>query len=124
MRLALLISGSGTTAEAVIKACRQKRLTEIRPVVVISSRPDTPGIQKAEKLAVKTVVVRRKDFLNQEEFGKALLTIFEEYDSGDLIRVVPIKIPYFGQPVTVSDLKQNPQPLEAKKLAIKLFPKG
>ena len=60
MRLAILISGSGSTAEAVIKACRSGRLKNVEPGIVISSNPNASGIAKAKKLHIKTQVVDPK----------------------------------------------------------------
>lgn len=77
LRIGLLISGSGTTAEAVIKACQQERLPKIKPVVVISSRPDTTGVQKAQRLGIKTLIVQPGDFPTSEAFGERLLTILK-----------------------------------------------
>lgn len=56
VRVALLISGGGTTAEAVISACQRGFLKGIDPVVVISSRADAPGIMRAKKLRIPTLV--------------------------------------------------------------------
>ena len=78
LRMGLLISGSGTTAEAVIKACQQERLPKVKPVAVISSRPDAPGIEKAKRLKIKTFVVQRKNFPMAEAFGDELLKILRE----------------------------------------------
>ncbi|MBI2029137.1 phosphoribosylamine--glycine ligase [Candidatus Gottesmanbacteria bacterium] len=65
LRLAILISGSGTTMEAIIKACKFGKLKEkIDPVVVISSNSAALGIEKAKKLGIKVEVVKnRKNLL-------------------------------------------------------------
>lgn len=73
MRTALLISGGGTTAEAVIKASLSGRLKKITPVVVVASRTDASGIQKASKLGIETVVISPTDFPSTKLFGEALL---------------------------------------------------
>ena len=78
-RLGILISGGGTTAEAVIRACRAGRLN-LKPAVVISSREDAGGIEKAENLGVKVEVVRRADYGTREQFGKRFLSVFGKYE--------------------------------------------
>lgn len=78
-RIALLISGGGTTAEAVIRACQSGELKRVKPVLVISSKPDAPGIQKAEALGVETYTVQRKDFPSSEAFGEQLLRTLKSY---------------------------------------------
>lgn len=74
MRLAILISGGGTTAEAIIKACQRREILGIKPVIVISSKKEAPGIQKAKNLGIKTVVVSPKN----KNFGKKLLNILKK----------------------------------------------
>ena len=49
VRVAMFISGGGSTAEAVIRGCQDKEIVGIVPVAVISSRPDALGLQKAQK---------------------------------------------------------------------------
>lgn len=78
MRTALLISGEGTTAEVVIRACQEGELGNIRPVVVISSRPEAPGLARAEALGVSTDIVQRQG-RSPEAFGDELLTILRQY---------------------------------------------
>ena len=204
LRIGLLISGGGTTAEAVIEACQRKKLIGVNPIAVISSRPDASGIQKAESLGIRSFVVQPKNFPTAEAFGERLLKILrdlgvdlvsqngwlpltptnvvreyqgrvinqhpgpldpgragfggkgmygarvscarlayewaigeinpwtestihwvnEEYDQGDLIRCVSMEVPSFGHPVTISELKQNPQRLinTTKDVQAKLLP--
>lgn len=78
MRTALLISGEGTTAEVVIRACQGGELGHIRPVVVISSRPEAPGLARAKALGVSTGIVQRQG-RSPEAFGDELLTILRQY---------------------------------------------
>lgn len=78
MKTALLISGGGTTAEAIIKAHQDKRLKTIEPIVVIASRPDAGGIQKAKKLSIETVVVNPADYSSQQRFGEVLLKTLQD----------------------------------------------
>ena len=56
IRFAMLISGSGTTAEAVLKAWRNGEIDSMLPVAVIASRSDALGIEKARALGVPTFV--------------------------------------------------------------------
>ena len=58
LRLALLISGGGTTATAIYNACKSGRL-EVDPVLVIASSGDLEGIERIIKagMASRDVVV-------------------------------------------------------------------
>ncbi|MBI2051928.1 hypothetical protein HYT33_04170 [Candidatus Roizmanbacteria bacterium] len=80
IRAAIFISGSGTTAEAVIRACQEGMIERIQPIAVVSSRPDAKGLVKAEKLGVPTHVVQRKHYETPEDFGDALLKLLKNLD--------------------------------------------
>lgn len=76
LRLALLISGSGTTMEAIIKACKDKRLRGVEPVLVIASNVEAGGIERAKKLGIKKediVVIDPKDYNDSTVFGEQIL---------------------------------------------------
>jgi phosphoribosylglycinamide formyltransferase-1 len=80
MNLALLISGGGTTAEAVINACQSGQLAGIHPRIVITSTKKAGGIQKAEKRGIPTTVVNPRSFDTPDTFGDALLSILKKND--------------------------------------------
>lgn len=76
VRTALLISGSGTTADAVMQAVETGALKGITIAGVISSRPDAPGIEKAKARQVPAYVVERQAYgKDRAAFGAALLTL-------------------------------------------------
>lgn len=78
LRTAFLISGGGTTAEAVINKCQNRGLEGIEPILVISSDPQAEGLTKAQKLGIKTEVVQPKQFLTAENFGDQLLNLLHQ----------------------------------------------
>src|SRR3989344_8169494 len=61
MRIALLTSGRGSTATAIIDACKSGKLIGVTPACVISSKNISP-----------------KQFATSEEFGEAILKICKE----------------------------------------------
>lgn len=63
LRLALCISGGGTTALEIIRACKSGRLKGIVPACVIASRLDAPGINKALAETIPTMVIDRVDHI-------------------------------------------------------------
>lgn len=115
-RTAFFISGEGTTVEAAIRACQNGEIPYIRPIVVISSRADAPGVRRAEALNIPTEVVERKG-VSRERFGEVLLAtlrkhkvdlvsqngwlpltpenVIDEY-SGRIINQHPGRLPAFG----------------------------
>ncbi len=77
IKLALLISGGGTTMEAIIKACQDGRLKDVEPSLVISSTENAGGIQKAKDLGIKDeniLVINPKSFFSRSEFGEKLIS--------------------------------------------------
>jgi len=70
--LAILISGNGSTMEAIIKAKQNNRLN-LDIACIISSNPDADGIQKAKKLGIpeKDILIIPRQPI--ETFGQRLL---------------------------------------------------
>ena len=76
MRIALLISGEGTTAATIITACKSGQLKNVEPVLVIASREGIDGIKRAIDAGMKpkdVVVVNPKTFSALDDFGQAIL---------------------------------------------------
>jgi len=76
MRIALLISGGGTTMEAIIKACKNDLLKNVIPSLVISSKSNSKGIEKALNLGIPkedVIVLNPKSFFSSEEFGEEII---------------------------------------------------
>jgi len=71
LNYASFISGSGTTMEAMAKV--------FKPSLVIASKVDIEGIQKAKKLKIPVVVINSKDFETSELFGKEILKNLKKY---------------------------------------------
>lgn len=81
-RFALLVSGSGTTAEAIVKECRAgERLSHIAPVCVIASKTGSGAIEKMKQLGIPEkdiLVIDPKQFSKEEDFGNAILRALRE----------------------------------------------
>jgi len=72
-RVAMLISGGGTTLRNFIEKI-ERGLLDVSIVLVVSSSPTAGGLAHAAKAGVPSVVVERKLFPSDEEFSQ---TIFE-----------------------------------------------
>ena len=83
-RLALLVSGGGTTAEAIVKECRADgRLSHITHACVIASKSGIGAIKKMKNAGISgadIVVIEPKQFTSAEEFGSAILKELEKRD--------------------------------------------
>jgi folate-dependent phosphoribosylglycinamide formyltransferase PurN len=76
MRVAFLISGAGSTMEAIVHATKGSRLADVTPALVIASHPEITGIERAKKVGIpenNIKVIVRKDFETQEAFGEAII---------------------------------------------------
>lgn len=85
LRLAMLISGGGTTMHAIGTACQEGGPLDglMKPVVVVTSKEGVDGIAKARGLKIPVEKVLRKDFPRGEEgvepYGEALLNVLYRY---------------------------------------------
>lgn len=71
IRLAVLISGGGTTLLNLVAAIERGELDAEIPLVV-SSRRDCAGVGRAEAAGLRCEVIRRKDFTSVEQFSEAI----------------------------------------------------
>lgn len=79
LNLAILISGRGSNMEAILKSIRKKKIP-INPAVVISNKPDAPGLKIAKKLGVKTEVVDSLEYKGKRlEYDKKLISVLNRY---------------------------------------------
>ncbi len=74
LRLAVLLSGSGTTLQNLLDRSADGRLPA-EVVAVIANRPDAFGLQRAERAGVPAHVVERRDHGSREEFSGAIFDL-------------------------------------------------
>lgn len=70
-RLAVLISGRGSNLKALIDACADGRVNG-RIVLVISNRPDAPGLDHARNAGIPHRVIDHRRYADREAFDRAL----------------------------------------------------
>jgi len=76
MRIALFISGGGTTMEAIVKATQNGTLKNVIPALVIASKENAGGISRAKNLGIKEediLILNPKNFKTEEEFGEEII---------------------------------------------------
>jgi len=78
INLAVLISGSGRTLQNFIDLIAKGDLPA-RIAVVISSKPDVQGLERARKHKIPAFAINRKDFNNSDDFSKAITQKLKEY---------------------------------------------
>jgi phosphoribosylglycinamide formyltransferase-1 len=70
--LGLLISGRGSNLQAVIDAIAARRV-RARAAVVISNRADAPGLARAERAGIETLVLPQGNFPTREAYDARLV---------------------------------------------------
>ncbi|NBS34496.1 MAG: phosphoribosylglycinamide formyltransferase [Methylocystaceae bacterium] len=77
-RTAILISGRGSNMDALIEAARSPDYpAEIS--LVLSNKPDAPGLMKAKKAGVAVAAVDHKIYAGREDFERAIQILLETY---------------------------------------------
>ncbi len=71
LRIAVLISGGGTTLRNLIQKIEARSL-QAEILLVVASTPKAGGLQFAEAAGIPSAVVRRKDFPSQHAFSDAI----------------------------------------------------
>ena len=77
LKLAVLISGSGTNLQALIDACA-KTDDPAQISLVISNQDNAGGLARAKKANIPTLIIRHTDFTDRDAFDRALTTALEE----------------------------------------------
>jgi phosphoribosylglycinamide formyltransferase 1 len=114
VRLGILISGTGTTLQRFIDEITAGRL-DAKISVVVSSRPNVLGIERARRARIPTEVVDWRRFGNNEDFSVAVTDVLErakvdlviqagllrkylfpEQYKGRVLNVHPALLPKFG----------------------------
>lgn len=81
LNLAVLISGSGTTLQNLIDRIADGRLNA-RVGLVISSRPDVLGVERARAAGLAVKVISRKEFKTVQEFSDRIFAECEATSVG------------------------------------------
>lgn len=80
LRIAFFASGNGTLFETITARCRSGEI-EADPVLLVSSHPEAPVLERAERLQVPSRVIKRDDFASGEEFASRLLNELRDHNA-------------------------------------------
>jgi phosphoribosylglycinamide formyltransferase-1 len=77
-RIAVLVSGGGTTLQALIDARGRGELGGGELSLVVSSRAGVHAPERAEKAGIKTLIIERKKFPDLEDYDAAIAAALSE----------------------------------------------
>lgn len=77
--LGVLISGRGSNLKAIIDAIQERRL-DASIAIVISNRPDAPGLDHAVAAGIETLVLSHKAHATREDYDRALVAELKKRD--------------------------------------------
>jgi phosphoribosylglycinamide formyltransferase 1 len=105
IRLAVLISGGGTTLTNLVVKIRSGELSGDIPLV-IASRPDCGGIQRAMEADLRCEVVQRKSFASVDNFSTRIFSLCRETRVdliifGGFLALVKIPSDYVGRVMNI-----------------------
>jgi phosphoribosylglycinamide formyltransferase-1 len=83
IRVAVLLSGGGTTLQNLLDRIADGRL-DARVVAVVSSTATAFGIERARRARIPATIVERKSFTSREEFSRRIFEACREA-SADLV---------------------------------------
>jgi phosphoribosylglycinamide formyltransferase-1 len=76
-RVAILISGRGSNMMSLVEAARAPDYPA-EMALVISNRPDAPGLQRAQAASIKSLAIDHKAYATREAFDAAVETALAE----------------------------------------------
>lgn len=80
LRIAVLISGAGTSLQNLIDRIADGRLRGVEIAIVISSRSTVEGVARAEAAGLPVEIIRAKDFPDVERFSDQISLALDIYD--------------------------------------------
>ena len=77
--IAVLVSGGGTTLQAILAAEARGENPHGKVTLVVASKPGVYALERAAAAGVESAVVRRKDYADSEAFDAALVRVLQEH---------------------------------------------
>lgn len=84
MKIAVLVSGTGTNLQAIIDGIKNNELSNTEITIVISNKENALALKRAQEEGIKTTFLNPSDFSSNIEFDKKLIELINYYKA-DLI---------------------------------------
>lgn len=83
--IAVLVSGGGTNLQALLDSEKRGENPYGKIVLVISSNPNAYALTRAEKAGVEHMVIRRKDYADQDAYDEAMLKALQDHQIEEIV---------------------------------------
>ncbi|HEY4262988.1 MAG TPA: phosphoribosylglycinamide formyltransferase [Schlesneria sp.] len=105
LRLAVLISGGGTTLTNLVARINTGALDAQIPLV-IASRPDCGGVQRTNDAKIRCEIVVRKDFASVQDFSDQIFSLCREAQidlvvCGGFLALIRIPADFLGRIINI-----------------------
>ena len=105
IRLAVLVSGGGTTLQNFLDRIADGRL-KAQVAAVIASRPDAFGLERARRAAIPAQAVSRKECGSREEFGRRIFDLCRTHRAdlvclAGFLQLLPIPDDFHGRVMNI-----------------------
>ena len=78
INISVMVSGGGTNLQALIDGVREGRIEGARIGLVLSSRDGVYALERAKNAGIKTMVISKEDYPEEEEKADAILAALAE----------------------------------------------
>lgn len=78
-KIIVLLSGNGSTLQAIIDACNSKQLTQGVLAAVISNKANAYGLIRAQKAHIATHVIQSQPYSNRQYYDQLLINTIDQY---------------------------------------------
>ncbi len=78
IKLALIASGSGTLANAIMQACRKGCIKSAEPVVLVSTKTGAECVEKAQANKIPFILIDHKEAGSAESFDEKIRNVLAE----------------------------------------------
>lgn len=79
-KIAVMVSGGGTNLQALIDAEKSGKIPHGKISLVIASNDSAYALQRASQNNIESVVVKRKDYENQDAFDEAIVSTLKQHE--------------------------------------------
>lgn len=79
-KIAVMVSGGGTNLQALIDAEKSGKIPHGKITLVVASNESAYALERAKQNGIESVVVKRKDYENQDAFDEAIVSTLKQHD--------------------------------------------